>query len=263
MRPHLAWARLCTGSSLVLAVIVMTTPGAATTAPSAVLVQPGRVMRSEVGSCTMGFLLRSRSGRVFVTSAGHCAPVAASGESVWPTGLGPRVTSPSGVTIGRFVYSRFSRDHDPDLSVFELRSGVGYRPAMCFHGGPTALYTATTTTPTVLLHYGHGEGVSTAAPERAAVALGIPRDTHVRALGIATPGDSGGAIETAQGEALGQITDINVGPNISGPDALVASIGTIAINRLDVQLRTVEARIHQHLTLMTAPLAQNPSNDCQ
>jgi hypothetical protein len=240
------------------------TSSAAAPPSTAVLVQPGRVLITPTGGrCTIGFLFRSTGGAVFGTSAGHCAPVdLLLGESSWPTGRGPVVRGIDRTPIGRFVYSRFARQSNPDLSVFEVRAGVAYRAAMCMFGGPTSLLTAAPSSPSLLLTYGHGENISLLSRARTAVAPRIPRQSHVQATGLALQGDSGSAVETSEGQAVGILTDLYVAPTVSASAATADSAGTIGINRLDVQLANVERRIHRPLTLLTAPVDAQPADDC-
>lgn len=257
------WLQLVLAAALGLTCLAGSSSAVAP-ASTAVLVQPGRVLITPTGGrCTIGFLFRSTGGAVFGTSAGHCAPVdLILGESSWPTGSGPVVRGVDGTPIGRFVYSRFARQSNPDLSVFEVRAGVAYRAAMCMFGGPTSLLTGALSSPSLLLTYGHGENISLLSRGRAAVAPRIPRQSHVQATGLALQGDSGSGVETSDGQAVGILTDLYVAPTVSPSGTVADSAGTIGINRLDVQLPIVESRIHRRLTLLTAPVKARPADDC-
>jgi hypothetical protein len=261
-RPRLS-PRGATISLLVTLVLTSQPAHAVLTAPAGpVLVQPGRTMFSSIGQCTIGFLFQGSDGRTYATSAGHCAPVDSSGESSWPRGDGPPVTSSDGRLIGRFVYSRLNRSHDQDLSLFQVSRTVRIKAAMCFFGGPTTLFTATASQPSALLHYGFGEEISLVSRPRTALAPDIARVTHVRATGVVLPGDSGSAIETSSGAALGVITDLLIGPTVVAGPSAAESAGTIAINRLDLQLPRIQLKIHKKLTLLTAPMSGQLADDC-
>lgn len=190
---------------------------AAPAVSTALLVQPGRVLITPTGGrCTMGFLFQSTDGAVFGTSAGHCAPVDLDlGQSSWPRGTGPVVRGADGTPIGRLVYSRFTRSSNPDLSVFEVRTGLARRAGMCMFGGPTSLLTGAPTSPVLLLTYGHGDKISLISRARAAVAPRIPRQTHVQATGLALNGDSGSPVQTSDGQALGISTDFYLAPTVA------------------------------------------------
>jgi hypothetical protein len=156
-------------------------------------------------TCTAGFVFRRRS-RLGLGAAGHCAPLNArvSAYVLPPVGSG----SPPGLyLIGRVI--RSSGDHAAPGSDFSLiridrRFNAWVDPRMPFWGGPTKVYRGSA--PAVVTYVGHGAAGLGGAP-RAGFADSFESDGY-SFVGPSGPGDSGGAVLTADGRAAGNQTHL-------------------------------------------------------
>lgn len=215
-------------------------------------VRPGAEVVSEVGQCTLNFLFETPAKERFIGTAGHCilgdGPVAdRAGEKTWPKGQGPVAKDSTGHRIGEFAYAILQ---DPkDFSLIRLDPGVQASPEMCQFGGPTGINDDVGSGTKVLEYWGNGIGIGTALPARSAVADGFPNADHVYAAGLALPGDSGSAVITDDGRALGVL--VTVGVHGFGYDQNGLDFGTIGITRLAPQLAQASKVIGVPLTLVT------------
>ena len=170
-------------------------------------VRPGAVVQTDVGLCTLNFLFEAPDRERYIGTAGHCildegGPTGGNvGEKTWPKGQGPVAKDSQGHRIGEFAYAILQ---DPkDFSLIRLDPGVQASPEMCQFGGPTGINDEVGGGTKVLEYWGNGIAIGSALPARSAVADGFPDPNHVYALGLALPGDSGSAVITDDGRALG------------------------------------------------------------
>lgn len=212
-------------------------------------VRPGAVVESEVGQCTMNFLFGGADGRRYMGTAGHCILGEGSlggqdaGERTWAPGSGPVARDAHGNRIGEFAYAVLS---DPkDFALIRLDPGVPASAQMCHFGGPTGVNSDRGSAPVVLNHYGAGILVGEVLPARSALALGMPSADELLAHGVASPGDSGGPIRSADGRAVGVV--VAVGVALRGGQA-----GPMIVTRLAPQEARAEQVLGTTLTLQTA-----------
>ena len=223
-------------------------------------------MESDVGTCTMNYVFAGSDGRTYVGTAGHCIIEAPSTggdfpEMQWAPGTGPEARDGDGNRIGEFAYAVLRDSEEADFSLIRLDPGVDANPQMCHFGGPTGLNTSNPglSEPTLLNHFGNGLLVGnlvvvnqTTLPARSALALGMPSDTHVYAQGLVVPGDSGSAIDSSDGGAIGVIVTTGIHSSSIGTDGIDA--GLVGILRLGPLVERAEAFTGRSYTLRTAPL---------
>ena len=242
-------------------------------------VRPGGRVLSSVGDCTMNFLFQASDGTRYIGTAGHCADLgpettfedsdnAGNGriERIWPWGNGPVANDVGGQRIGEFVYAIV---YEPkDFALIRLDPGVAASPEMCHFGAPRGLYSSTDAgqAAVFLRYFGNGVGASDVAPARTAVALGTPNPDHVFAAGVALPGDSGAAVMTADGQAVGVLVTTGVSGfaverdrnRLPAPSDLPevnekgVDFGTMGITRLGPQLERASEKLGVTLHLITA-----------
>ncbi len=209
-------------------------------------VRPGAEILTEHGPCSMGFLFSGRDGRRYISTAGHCVFGTEEGEKSWSDGTGSVASDADGKRIGTVVYAVHRKIPAPsngvtDFALIRLDVGVPADPQMCHFGGPTSLDTSADSTTLVFQHVGTGiaglRGRSAVAPD------GLYRPDYVYAHGVASFGDSGGALMREGGGAVGLVTQLAYGP-----------LGNIGINRLGPHLARAGKLIGTTLTLQTAPL---------
>jgi hypothetical protein len=215
-------------------------------------VRPGAVLQTEVGLCTFNFLFEAPDHERFIGSAGHCilgeGPVNDNaGEKVWPKGGGPVAKDSAGHRIGEFAYAVLQ---DPkDFSLIRLDPGVESSPEMCDFGGPTGINDDINGDPKVMRYFGNGVGIGTALPARSAVALGFPNADHVYGLGLALPGDSGSAVITDDGRAVGVL--VTTGLHGFGYDENGIDFGTMGITRIGPQMARASQALGVKLSMLT------------
>lgn len=212
-------------------------------------VRPGAAVITDIGRCSLNFLFAAPDGQRFAGTAGHCALGAgpsSKAEVVWPEGQGPLVGDGSDQRIGEFAYAVFQRPHD--FALIRLDRGVKTNPGMCHFGGPTGMNRATTTQPELLRYWGNGVGARDVSPARSALTATLADPDRVMAVGVATPGDSGGGVIDSTGRAVGLV--VTSGPQLDTEPATMA--GTVGITRLGPQLRKAQAALKLELSLLTA-----------
>ena len=227
-------------------------------------VHPGAILNSDIGQCTDNFLFDGSDGNRYIGSAGHCvlpAPDIGStdvGEKTWAPGLGPIARDSNGNRIGEWAYAILSSPKD--FSLIRLDPSVPATPQMPTYGGPIGTFNDISSNTVLLQYFGEGVLVSNIAPARIAVAFGTPDPDHVYANGIVVPGDSGSAIETADGRAVGVIvtTGAHAGPTVGASSGVDA--GLIGITRLSPQLARASQVLGMGLTLRKAPLLDGSSS---
>ena len=213
-------------------------------------VRPGGVVRSDLGSCTLNFLFQGSDGRRYIGTAGHCI-LETDGESSWAPGAGPEARDAGGTRIGEFAYAVLE---DPkDFALIRLDPSVESDPQICHFGGPTGTNDERPglDEPTVLHLFGNGLAVGAVLPARSMVALGMPDPDHVFAEGLVVPGDSGSAVISADGRAVGVAVTTGLHAASVGTSGIDA--GTVGITRLTPQVQQAEATLGISLDLLTAP----------
>lgn len=230
-------------------------------------VRPGALVESDVGTCTMNYVFSGSDGRTYVGTAGHCIiepdPIDENNfpEMTWAPGDGPEARDGEGNRIGEFAYAVLRDSEEADFSLIRLDPTVTANPQMCHFGGPTGLDASNPglDQPTVLNHFGNGILVGnlvvvnqTTLPARSALALGMPDDRHVFAQGLVVPGDSGSAINTSDGGAIGVIVTTGVHSSSIGTDGIDA--GLVGVLRLGPLVDRAETATGTTFTLQTAPL---------
>ncbi len=215
-------------------------------------VRPGGELQTEIGLCTFNFLFEAPDHERYIGSAGHCilgeGPVADNaGEKVWPKGGGPVAKDSAGHRIGEFAYAVLQ---DPkDFSLIRLDPGVEASPEMCDFGGPTGINDDINGDPKVMRYFGNGVGIGQALPARSAVALGFPNKDHVYGLGLALPGDSGSAVITDDGRAVGVL--VTTGLHGLGYDENGVDFGTMGITRIGPQMARASQALGTQLSMVT------------
>jgi len=216
-------------------------------------VRPGGVIHTEIGQCTTNFLFETPAHERFIGTAGHCilgeGPVAdRAGEKLWPKGQGSVVKDGEGHRIGEFAYAVLQ---DPkDFALIRIDQGVESSPEMCDFGGPNGINDDSTGDPTVLHYFGNGVGIGQVLPARSAVAMGLPNPDHVFAAGLALPGDSGSAVISEDGRAVGVLVTVGVhGFGIDENGGI--DFGTVGITRIAPQLARASQALGLKLSMVT------------
>jgi hypothetical protein len=217
-------------------------------------VRPGAEVQSEIGLCTLNFLFETPDKERYIGTAGHCVlgtdnPVAGdnAGEKTWPKGQGPAAKDSTGKRFGEFAYAILQ---DPkDFSLIRLDPGVEASPEMCNYGGPTGINEDISDGPKVLQYFGNGIGIGSTVPARSAVALGFPNADHVYGVGLALPGDSGSAVITDDGRAVGVL--VTTGVHGVGADENGVDFGTMGITRIVPQMNQASKALGIKLTMVT------------
>jgi hypothetical protein len=216
-------------------------------------VRPGAEVQTSVGLCTLNFLFETPAHERFIGTAGHCilgeGPVADNaGEKMWPKGAGPEAKDSTGHRIGEFAYAVLQ---DPkDFSLIRLDPGVQASPELCNYGGPSGINDDISDGPKVLEYFGNGVGIGSTVPARSAVALGFPNADHVYAAGLALPGDSGSAVISDDGRAVGVL--VTTGVHGFGFDEHGVDFGTMGITRIVPQMTRASDALGVKLSLVTA-----------
>jgi hypothetical protein len=215
-------------------------------------VRPGAEVQTEQGLCTLNFLFVTPDGERFIGTAGHCiigeGPVADSaGEKTWPKGTGPAAKDSTGTRFGEFAYAVLQ---DPkDFALIRLDPGVEASPELCNYGGPTGINDEVSEGTKVLEYFGNGVGIGSTVPARSAVAMGFPNADHVYAAGLALPGDSGSAVITDDGRAVGVL--VTTGIHGLGFDENGVDFGTMGITRITPQINRASAALGLQFTMVT------------
>lgn len=195
-------------------------------------------------TCTLGFLLRDRSGRSYMTTAGHCA--AAEGtKRIWKRSTGPRAYGSDGRAIGAFSFVEIRGTRDFGLIL--LDSSIRPNPQVCHFGGPTGLNLQRSNDPAVVQFYGQAEVLSMAAPARSGIVRHTRDPDLVYAQAPIYLGDSGGPWLTADGRALGYLTHIVGYAGVPSADT-----GTALVRRLGPPVAAAEVALKTKLSLVTA-----------
>ncbi|MGH3792861.1 MAG: serine protease [Pseudonocardiaceae bacterium] len=227
-------------SAATVALAAVVAPGAAsaagpTWAPAGqATVHPGVMTNTEGGGqCTSNFIF-SNATDVFIGQAAHCAgtgaPTETSGCTAGTKPLGTPVTIAGASKPGKLVYSswitmvqRHEQDANTcsfnDLALVKIDpADLGkVNPSLPFFGGPTGISTSPTAFGDRVLTFGNSMlrgGVSALSPKEG-ISLGDDgggwsHTCYTVSPGI--PGDSGSAVLTNDGKALGVLTSLAVAP---------------------------------------------------
>ncbi|MEX2253780.1 MAG: hypothetical protein WD649_06470 [Thermoleophilaceae bacterium] len=228
-------------------------------------VRPGALIESDIGSCTMNYVFNGSDGHRYVGTAGHCvieSPATGGDfpERRWAPGEGPVARDGNGNRIGQWAYAVLRDSEEADFSLVRLDPGVSSSPQMCHFGGPTRLNSSQPAVlpPTVLNHFGNGILVGnlsvvnrTTLPARTALALGMPDPAHVYAQGLVVPGDSGSAINSSDGGAVGVVVTTGVHSAGIGSDGV--DVGLVGIVRIVPMITRANNFTGTTYTLQTAP----------
>jgi hypothetical protein len=246
-----ALARAAAAAAVLLAPLPATAAGALRADPVGTTacpgVRPGAALRSGTELCTFGFLFQGSDRRRYAVTAGHCAfatdPARDPGTTkVWRTATGPVVKDGTDKAVGRFAYATMSGQFK-DFALVRLDRGVVSSPQMCHFGGPTRLTADVHNNDVQVQHYGQGVGTGDVLPARTGDAFfGLYRPDYVYFYGAASEGDSGSPVVTADGEAVGTITDLTT-----------PFTGNVGVNRLAGHIAAAQKALKIRLTLLTAP----------
>lgn len=197
-------------------------------------IQPGAIIFTDRGQCTMSFIYRDTQGALFASTAGHCV------ESV-----GGRASDGNGDAFGTTVW-QLDGTHDYALIRIDPERYADVSPQMRVWGGPTGFTTSDmTTVGDVVLQHGYGliYGSNEVTRSRRG-ALQWDSPTGFGFAGLALFGDSGGpALHMPTGRALGFVN------KLGGPTSLTAG-STVEY----FLVRAAEAGFDD-LSIVTAPLA--------
>jgi hypothetical protein len=212
-------------------------------------VRPGALtlIPSEGVSCTLGFVYSDKTGKTYITTAGHCA--AAEGKQhLWAAGKGPIAQDGNGKAFGRFVFASFKGIYD--IGIIAVNKGVKVNAAMCHFGGPTGLSTNRSSGLATIEHYGNALGFGDVLPARTGLVLGMQDPNEIVALLASFKGDSGGPVVAGgSGRALGYVTSIGVGVNTVQGSIIAAPV---FITRLAPQIALANKALKRTLKLRTA-----------
>lgn len=208
-------------------------------------VRPGAIVRTPTGRCSFSFMFAGSDGHTYAATAGHCLFKDEGRPTVWPAGQAPAAWDVGGRYIGEFAYAE---DWIDDFALIRVADGVEVEPAMCHWGGPTSLYGPERRGPVVLRHFGYGIGISDVVPARTGAAVDSGWDERqLSFFGAVDWGDSGSALMTSDGAAVGTI--VSLGADIGGNNNA---------QRLTYSIPRAEAALGIELELLTAPLAARP-----
>ena len=223
-------------------------------------VRPGSIVQSDVGTCTMNFMFTDTRGDRYIGTAGHCVlastPIGGGGnvgEFTYEPGQGPEARDAEGNRFGEFAYAVLE---DPrDFALIRLDDGVEASPQVCTFGGPTGINDSQPglLEPTVLNSFGNPLGLGTGVTAKSFLALGMPNPDHLFATGLVLPGDSGGPVLDAAGQAVGVVvtTGLHLGDLTSLVEGL--DVGLVGISRIAPQIAQAEDALDTTLELVTAP----------
>lgn len=223
-------------------------------------VRPGSIVQSEVGTCTMNFMFTDTRGDRYIGTAGHCVlastPIGGGGnvgEFTYEPGQGPEALDAEGNRFGEFAYAVLE---DPrDFALIRLDEGVEASPQVCTFGGPTGINESQPglLEPTVLNSFGNPLGLGTGVTAKSFLALGMPNPDHLFATGLVLPGDSGGPVLDAAGQAVGVV--VTTGLHLGNLTSLVEGldVGLVGISRIAPQIAQAEDALDTSLELVTAP----------
>lgn len=210
-----------------LALLLAAPSGGASAAPAVTSIQPGAEVIIGANGCTMNFVFRDASEKLYIGTAGHCGNV----------GQRARTRSPNR-EFGTVVYSENQEAPGIDFALIRIDHPLygEVQPAVRDYGGPVG-YTTETETETLdmllLTGYGLGFGETDLTRPRIGFLITDDRDEYVADM-ISVNGDSGGPVLHADtGKALGTISRFNIpistdiGPTVEAILKRVRNAGVI------------------------------------
>ena len=136
------------------------------------------------------------------------------------------------------------------MALIRVDPGVPVNPQMCHFGGPTGINEDRGSATTTLQYFGNGLGIGSLLPARSALALGTPDPDHVFAMGLVVPGDSGSAVTSADGRAVGIV--VTTGLHLASLGTGGVDAGLIGITRVGPQIARATQATGVGYTLVTA-----------
>lgn len=149
--------------------------------------------------CTLNWIYTDNLGRLYIGTAGHCAPSVGS-MNINVAGIGD---------IGDVAFTTGSQGVGNDFALIAITSSLYsfVDPTLCHWGGPQGVHSSGGNK--VLLHYGHGSFWGEdqwTRPRAGLVQAGGWSSTAITFRGAVGPGDSGSPIMVSEGGAAGVIT---------------------------------------------------------
>ncbi|HVF06760.1 MAG TPA: hypothetical protein VNA20_18130 [Frankiaceae bacterium] len=179
----------------------------------------------EVSNCTANFVFQETAGafdpsqQLYLGTAGHC--IDATGEAVTAVAVAPGTTTPVVITVGTVVLTTPAPD-DFALIAIDPALNSWVSPSVAYWGGPTGVYGGSAGGIGTMVGYG---GYAGGAVPRAGE-LTVYNSTQFRLRYPGAVGDSGGPVLTAEGEAVGEISEFEDGTDPLGPRLVgVGSVG--------------------------------------
>ncbi len=196
-------------------------------------VKPGVMTRTNGAQCTANFVFTDGTD-VFIGQAAHCAGTGESTETDGCTAaslpLGTPVEVGGASRPGTLAYSSWlsmqdAGESDPDTCAYNDFALVRLDPAdvartnpsVPFYGGPTAVDQDGTTPGDIVYGYSNSslrQGIAALQP-KTGTSLGTSgggRTHTVATVSPGIPGDSGSGYLTADGQALGLLSTLNIAP---------------------------------------------------
>lgn len=217
-------------------------------------IRPGvQLYVEEHGWCTSNFLFRGtgpQQGRVYIGTAGHCVGADVGATVHAPPDLG-YATDEVGEAIGRVAYSSFKELppntlHRPDFALIEIADpfGQSLNPALLGYGGPAGIVPfEEVAVADRVLTYGNtplrpGPGALDAR-EGYVSGTETPHTITMYTVTPGLPGDSGSAVLSGDGRAVGVLTTgYVVPPGQNGAVSLAKVLALAASGGWDVELGT-------------------------
>lgn len=213
-------------------------------------VRPGAAVFSPSGRCTLNFMWKGDDGFTYMGTAGHCfLDGTAVSVARFGPGFGPPAFDSERRRIGTLAFAALNNQHDFALIRLDPAVAATASPALCHFGGPVGTSTAPVGLLAPLPHFGQGNLTGTLIPARTQLALDASDPQALLGVGVATPGDSGSPVLSADGRAFGVL--VATGPAV-GP---VAATGLVVTVPISSQLAFATQVTGVRYTLQTAPLA--------
>jgi hypothetical protein len=166
------------------------------------IIQPGAEVTSSAGQCTLNFVFRGTTGKLYIGTAGHCV-----------TRANERMYAATGEAFGTAVFSVDHGNDDFTLIDIDASKLSLVNPAVRSFGGPKGYTTSSTVALGDELEiYGYGAGFGLTEPTRPRYGVLIDADANsYRAETMAVPGDSGGPfLQARTGKALGIVSHTGI-----------------------------------------------------